>query len=109
MMDRNNRTHLTKTKLALTGLATIALAGAAYAYTTDVDAGGSIENISGGMRFIVKQRTDSVPGRAELRGSSSTSGVSASGRFRLVSGGRWLSVMQVLNVVASGQTSGPSE
>lgn len=108
-MDRNNRTHLTKTKLALTGLATIALAGAAYAYTTDVDAGGRIENISGGMRFIVKQRTDSVPGRAELRGSSSTSGVSASGRFRLVSGGRWLSVMQVLNVVASGQTSGPSE
>lgn len=84
-------------------------AGTAYAYTADVDAGGRIEEISGGKRFIVQQRTDTVPGRAELRGTSSTTGVSATGRFRLVSGGRYLSIMQVLNVTAAGQTSGPSE
>lgn len=90
--------------IAATGIATVA-----YAYTTDVDSRGQIQNISGGHRFIIQQRTDTVPGRAELRGSSSTTGVSASGRFRLVSGGKWVSLMQVLNVVAAGQTSGPSE
>jgi hypothetical protein len=88
---------------------TFAAAGAAWAYTTDTDSRGTITNISGGKRFAIQQRTDSVPGRAELRGSSSTSGVSAAGRFKLVSGGKYVSVMQVLNVVASGQTSGPSE
>ncbi|WP_348976765.1 hypothetical protein [Sphingomonas sp. VNH70] len=87
----------------------IGSATAAFAYTTDVDAGGRIDNISGGKRFTVQQRTDTVPGRAELRGASSTTGVSARGRFRLVSGGKYLSVMQVLNVAAAGQTSGPSE
>ncbi len=107
------RTHRTLTFggwAPLVAAAAIGLgAGTAYAYTTDVDAGGRIENISGGKRFIVQQRTDTVPGRAELRGGSSTTGVSATGRFRLVSGGRYLSVMQVLNVTAAGQTSGPSE
>lgn len=90
--------------IAATGVATVA-----YAYTTDVDSRGQIQNISGGHRFIIQQRTDTVPGRAELRGSSNTTGVSASGRFRLVSGGKWVSLMQVLNVAAAGQTSGPSE
>lgn len=108
-MTSNFKPHLSTAKLVLVGAAALAVAGTAYAYTTDVDAGGRIESISGGNRFIVQQRTDTVPGRAEFRGSSSTSGVSASGRFRLVSGGRWLSIMQVLNVVAAGQTSGPSE
>lgn len=108
-MNRNRKPHLSASKLALIGVAAAAMASAAYAYTTDVDAGGRIQDISGGKRFTVKQRTDTVPGRAELRGSSSTTGVSASGRFKLVSGGRWLSVMQVLNVTAAGQTSGPSE
>lgn len=90
-------------------VAATAIATAAYAYTTDVDSRGQIQNISGGHRFIIQQRTDTVPGRAELRGNSSTTGVSASGRFKLVSGGKWVSLMQVLNVVAAGQTSGPSE
>ncbi|UYY60057.1 hypothetical protein [Sphingomonas sp. S2-65] len=109
-MTRNKQKAALLPKMSMIAVcAVLFAAGTAYAYTTDVDAGGRIENISGGKRFIVKQRTDSVPGRAELRGSSSTSGVSASGRFKLISGGRWLSVMQVLNVVAAGQTSGPSE
>ena len=106
-----NRTKAPR-RLARTAIGLILLsagAGVAWAYTTDTDAGGTITNISGGKRFVIQQRTDSTPGRAELRGSSSTTGVSASGRFKLVSGGRYVSVMQVLNVVAAGQTSGPSE
>jgi hypothetical protein len=94
--------------LAATGLI-LATAGVAWAYTTDTDSGGSITNISGGKRFVIQQRTDSTPGRAELRGTSSTTGASASGRFKLVSGGKYVSVMQVLNVVAAGATSGASE
>ncbi len=101
---------VTPRKIGLAAIVFIgAGAGAAWAYTTDTDAGGSISNISGGKRFVIQQRTDNTPGRAELRGSSSTSGVSAAGRFKLVSGGKYVSVMQVLNVVASGSTSGPSE
>lgn len=105
------RTHVSSSpRLVLVGvLLTASIAGAAYAYTTDTDSRGTISNISGGKRFTIQQRTDSVPGRAELRGSSSTSGVSAAGRFRIVSGGKYVSIMQVLNVVAAGQTSGPSE
>lgn len=103
-MFKHNRTAA----LAATGLI-LATAGVAWAYTTDVDARGSITNISGGKRFTIQQRTDSTPGRAELRGTSSTTGASASGRFKLVSGGKYVSVMQVLNVVAAGSTSGPSE
>lgn len=104
MFIKHNRTAI----LAATGLI-LATAGVAWAYTTDTDAGGSIANISGGKRFTIQQRTDSTPGRAELRGTSSTTGVSASGRFKLVSGGKYVSVMQVLNVVAAGATSGASE
>lgn len=102
-----------KTTVRLCRLAVVVIvvggAGIAYAYTIDKDAGGQIDPISGGSRFTVQQRTDTVPGRAEFRGSSSTTGVSARGRFRLVSGGKYLSIMQVLNVTAAGQTSGPSE
>lgn len=96
-MFKHNRTAL----IAATGLI-LATAGVAWAYTTDTDSGGSIANISGGKRFVIQQRTDSTPGRAELRGTSSTTGASASGRFKLVSGGKYVSVMQVLNVVAAG-------
>lgn len=109
-MKFEKQLFLSRSKSPLIGAALAAtIASAAYAYTTDVDAGGRIEDTSGGKRFIVQQRTDTVPGRAELRGTSSTSNVSASGRFRLVSGGKWLSIMQVLNVVAAGQTTGSSE
>ncbi len=109
-MKDAKQTRVFRRSHIITAAALIALGGtAAFAYTTDVDAGGQIQNISGGKRFIVKQRTDSTPGRAELRGTSRTSSVIATGRFKFVSGGKWLSVMQVLNVVASGQTSGPSE
>lgn len=62
---------------SLRWVAAVVLLGAAtatYAYTTDVDSGGRIDTISGGKLFTAQQRTDTVPGRAELRGSSSTTG-----------------------------------
>lgn len=108
MFKHTHHASLRRLGLAASGLI-LATAGVAWAYTTDTDSGGSITNISNGKRFTIQQRTDSTPGRAELRGTSSTTGASASGRFKLVSGGKYVSVMQVLNVVAAGATSGPSE
>lgn len=96
-------------------VAALGLASAAYAFTIDTDAGGTmtdIKNSAGtvvGKKMSIKQRTSTVPGRAEFRGESTRSTAVASGRFTLKSGGNYVSLIQSLNVVEAGKTSGSSE
>lgn len=84
------------------------MATAAYAYTVEVDAGASMSDIKNsagtvvGKKMTIKQRTSSVPGRAELKGTRTKTTATAQGRFVVKSGGNFVSLIQSLNVVGSG-------